>query len=399
MFTGETVRIDFQLDKAMPPNGADRRELGIIVLNVGLERSEPVQRACGQCRAPPAGERRLLARSVAALSGALLARLYGLVPRGRFRLARNGLYIQNFRDFLLAMFGPKAQGTIRPLSERAFFMRGSASSAWMPCPSTSSSSLRSSPTWRWWRPSARGSPAAGRDFSRLFSGAQRSGIEPLGWACVYNQVMCGFFLLLAFHFLLRYVETGARRYNLYQWVAFLLGFGALELNVVYPAIAAAYTLLCISDGPRRKYFRTTLPMFAVSIAYALAHHAAAASQNIPGDAMHFTGAMFRTLGTYWTWSVGPTFLFTPFYLPKWLMPTGIALVSAGLLGFLAWKLRAGARVALLCLVWYLALLAAPVLPLRDHQTEYYVFLPVIGLCWLGAWAAVSGWRAECAAAR
>ena len=33
------------------------------------------------------------------------------------------------------------------------------------------------------------------------------------------------------------------------------------------------------------------------------------------------------------------------------------------------------------------------LPLRDHQTEYYVFLPVIGLCWLGGWAAVSGWRA------
>ena len=41
-----------------------------------------------------------------------------------------------------------------------------------------------------------------------------SGIEPLGWSCVYNQVLCGFFLLLAFHFLLRYVETGARRYNL-----------------------------------------------------------------------------------------------------------------------------------------------------------------------------------------
>jgi hypothetical protein len=34
-----------------------------------------------------------------------------------------------------------------------------------------------------------------------------------------------------------------------------------------------------------------------------------------------------------------------------------------------------------------------VLPLRDHSTEYYVFLPVIGLCWLGGWAAVSAWRA------
>lgn len=35
--TGESVRIDFVLDKAMPPAGADIRELGIIVFSVGLE--------------------------------------------------------------------------------------------------------------------------------------------------------------------------------------------------------------------------------------------------------------------------------------------------------------------------------------------------------------------------
>ncbi len=35
-----------------------------------------------------------------------------------------GLYIQNFHDFLVAIFAPMAQGTIRPLSERAFFMAG-----------------------------------------------------------------------------------------------------------------------------------------------------------------------------------------------------------------------------------------------------------------------------------
>ena len=305
-----------------------------------------------------------------------------------------GIYIQNFHDFLLAMFGPKAQGTIRPLSERAFFMLGFSLFGLDALPfkivifTTQFANLALVTSigarltgLRW----------AGF-FAAIFWVLNNSGIEPLGWSCVYNQVMCGFFLLLAFHFLLRYVETGAPRYNLFQWTAFLLGFGALELNVVYPAIAAAYTLLCVPDGPRGKYFRATLPMFAVSVAYVLAHRAAAASQNIPGYAMHFTGAMFRTLGTYWTWSVGPAFLFTPFYLPKWLLPAGIDVVSAGLLGFLAWKLRAGARAALFCLAWYLALLA-PVLPLRDHQTGYYVFLPVIGLCWLGGWAAVSGWRA------
>ena len=212
-------------------------------------------------------------------------------------------------------------------------------------------------------------------------------IEPLGWTCVYNEVLCGFFLLLAFYLLLRFIETGRRRYEVYQWIAFLLGFGALELNVVYPALAGAYTLLAA-----RKYFRRVLPMFAVSVAYVALHNAVAPMQKAGDYGMHFTGAMFRTLGKYWTWSVGPTFLFTPFDLPKWMLPTGIAIVSLGLLAFAAAKLRAGIRVPLFCLAWYVAALT-PVLPLRDHMTEYYVYLPVIGLCWLAGWAVVEGWRA------
>jgi hypothetical protein len=34
---GESVRVDFTLDKAMPPSGADIRELGIIAFTIGLE--------------------------------------------------------------------------------------------------------------------------------------------------------------------------------------------------------------------------------------------------------------------------------------------------------------------------------------------------------------------------
>lgn len=306
-----------------------------------------------------------------------------------------GLYIRNFHDFLVAIFAPQAQGTIRPLSERAFFLVGFSLFGLDALPfkivvfATQFATLALVASigarltgLRW----------AGF-FAAVFWALNSSGIEPLGWSCVYNQVLCGFFLLLAFHFLLRYVETGERRYNVFQWAAFLAGFGALELNVVYPAIAAAYTLLCVrKNGRDRPGGLSHLGMFAVSIAYALVHNAVAPGWKTGGYAMHFTGAMFRTLGKYWTWSVGPTFLFTPYYLPKWLLPAGIAVVSASLLGFLVGKLRAGGRAALFCLVWYLAVLA-PVLPLRDHQTEYYVFLPVIGLCWLGGWAAVSGWRA------
>ena len=34
---GESVRVDFQLDKSMPPSGADLRDLGVVVLSAGLE--------------------------------------------------------------------------------------------------------------------------------------------------------------------------------------------------------------------------------------------------------------------------------------------------------------------------------------------------------------------------
>jgi hypothetical protein len=304
-----------------------------------------------------------------------------------------GLYIQNFRDFLVALFGPQAQGTIRPLSERAFFMAGFELFGLDALPfkivvfatQFANLALVASIGAR-----LTGRKAAGFCAAILWV-MHGSSVLPLGWTCVYNQVLCGFFLLLALHFLLRYTETGERRYFVFQWMAFVAGFGALELNVVYPAIAAAYTLLCA-----RRYFRSTLPMFAVSIGYAATHAAIAPVQKAGDYAMHFTGAMLGTLGTYWTWSVGPPFLYTPFDLPKWLLPVGAAVISLALLGFLAAKVREGARAALFCVVWYLALLA-PVLPLRDHQMEYYVFLPVIGLCWLGGWALVESRRAVGAA--
>jgi hypothetical protein len=37
MLRGESVRVDFALDKAMPPAGRDLRELGIVALSAGLD--------------------------------------------------------------------------------------------------------------------------------------------------------------------------------------------------------------------------------------------------------------------------------------------------------------------------------------------------------------------------
>jgi hypothetical protein len=304
-----------------------------------------------------------------------------------------GYYDRTFHDLLVSIFAPQAQGTIRPLSERLFFMLGFRLFGMDALPFRiavlathfANLALVASIGARLMRSRAAGLCAC------LLWLVNSACVLPLSWTCVYNQILCGFFLLLAFHFLLRYTETGERRYYWWQWVAFVIGFGALEINVVYPAIAAAYTWMCA-----RRFLRGTVPMFAVSALYAVVHRWAVPAGGPSDYAMHFTGAMFRTFFRYWMWTIGPVFQFSPLELPSWVLPFGIAVVSAGLLAFAAAKLKRGGPLAGFCFAWYVIVLA-PVLPLRDHMTEYYVFLPEIGLAWLAGWALVESWRAAGAA--
>jgi hypothetical protein len=343
---------------------------------------------------------RLLKRKSAYLGPAVLAGLCLLVHwqsftawfrADDFAWLGVGLHVQDFHDLMRALFSPQAQGTIRPWSERAFFMAGFSLFGLDALPfrvvvfATQFVNL-----WLVMALGERlsGSRAAGFCAALLWM-VHGSMVEPLGWTCVYNQVLCALFLLGALRFLVRYTETGRRRYLVAQWAAFLVGFGALELNAVYPLLAAGYTWLCA-----RKYFRGTLPLFIPSLAYVVLHHAVAPFARSGDYAMHFTGSMLRTAGTYWTWSVGPVFLWSPFVLPSWVLPAGVALLTAGLALFLAGKLRGGgAQAALFGPLWY-AVTLLPVLPLRDHVTEYYVYLPLIGICWLAGWALVESWKSR-----
>ena len=307
------------------------------------------------------------------------------------------LRVHNFRDLLDMLVLPAAEGTFRPWSERAFFMAGFSLFGLDAVPfrilifATQFANLVLVATI--------GNRLTGRRaagfWAALFWVVNGALIEPLGWTSAYNQGMCAFFLLLAFYFLLRSVEAAgaadsrlARRYQILQWIAFLAGFGAQELNLVYPALAASYTFWCA-----RAQFRRTLPMFTVSALYIAGHNRLAPFQKTGEYAVHFTGAMLRVLGKYWTWSVGSQDLRTPLDVPAWLVPAGAAIVSLGLLAFLARKFRAGAWAAVFCMGWYLITLA-PVLPLRDHMTGYYLYVPLIGLCWLGGWAFAEAWLAD-----
>jgi hypothetical protein len=305
--------------------------------------------------------------------------------------------IHSFHDLLVILFLPQAEGTIRPFSERAFFTIGYGLFGLDALPfriaifATQFAALALAALVG---AKLTGSRAAGFCAALLWA-INSATVQPLAWACVYNEVMCACFLLLAFYFLLRHIETSdgnpaARRYKsrfkICEWVVFLLGFGALELNVVYPVLAGAYTLLCA-----RKFFRGTLPMLGVSIGYTIMHTLVAPPRTSGDYVMHFGPSMLRTLAVYWTWSVGPVFLPTSKHIRLWMLLAGVAVISVGMLVFLALRLRAGRRAALFCIAWYLVTFA-PMLPLRDHMTEYYPYIPVIGLAWLGGWGLVEAWR-------
>jgi hypothetical protein len=293
----------------------------------------------------------------------------------------------NFHQFLAAVFMPMAEGTIRPWSDRIFFIALYRVFGLNPLPFHIAIFLTQCANILLLLSIARriaGSRLAAFA-AALFWIANTAQPVLMTWASSYNQPLCALFILGAFYFLLRYLETGARRDWILQWVVFLLGFGALELNVVYPALAALYTLLFA-----RRHFLRTLPLFIPSVAFALIHRWVSPPASGVYK-LHFGRPMLATLLTYWKWTLGPSFLAKLTPLTDLLVATSTLLLSAGLLGAAAWGMWKRDRRPLFFLGWFL-LLIAPFLPLSDHITPYYSFLANIGLAMLGGWALAQAWE-------
>ncbi|MDQ6699442.1 MAG: hypothetical protein M3Z36_04585 [Acidobacteriota bacterium] len=288
---------------------------------------------------------------------------------------RNGL--ESWHDWWTAIFAPTIHGTFRPLSERAYFLIFRALfdldalpyRIWVFATFFADLILFSSITRRLTR-----SDVAGF-FAPIFWFVHAMMFTALGWSSAYMQVLCGFFLLLAFHFLLRFAETGRLRYYWWQWAAFLIGFGAMETNLVYPALAASYAILCAPS-----LLRKILPLFVPSIIFAAAHMMLAPKQTTGPYSLHFDANLPFTFWSYWTMALKS--------------PWGIAaavLWTGALLGFTLCQLCRRKRLPLVFLSWF-AILLAPVLPLRDHVSGYYLTLPLMGLAMLGAYALASAWQ-------
>jgi hypothetical protein len=190
----------------------------------------------------------------------------------------------------------------------------------------------------------------------------------MGWSSIYNQVLSAFFFLLAFYFLLRSQWR-------WHWAAFLLGLGALEINVVYPAIAVVYGLLF--DRPAVK---KVLPMFAVSALAVFVHFYFAPAADTGPYAPRVDGRVFASVWTYWSWGLGPM----------------AAVLTAAVCAAVVAGVRRRRYEFLLALAWF-AFPLAPYLPLPEHRMDYYLVVPAIGIAMFGAFAVVR-WRVPAAIA-
>jgi hypothetical protein len=291
-------------------------------------------------------------------------------------------------DLLWALFAPLAEGTIRPLSERLFYL----SFTWLfglhPLPYhllvfatyTLTTAVLSAVCCK-----LTGSRAAGFWAAILWTVNGVMAV-PLSWSPVYYEILCSLLFLVSLWLLIRYNETGKPAFYWWQCVSFIVGFGVLELNVVYPALATTYALC---RAPR--LIGRVIPLFAISACYALLHLYVAPLSAGGVYKMHWDSSIFSTLWTYWLWALGPRRLMLIGMFSSTSRTVSTLLLSAGLLWFLAMKLRRRDWIAGFFAAWFLIVLA-PLLPLRDHISDYYLTVPLLGLAMWGGWALVSAWN-------
>jgi hypothetical protein len=288
-----------------------------------------------------------------------------------------------------ALFAPMTEGTVRVLSERLYFVLFYSLFGLHALPyrmvvfATLAASLfpLASLTRR-----LTGSRAAGICAAVLWA-VNTALATPLSWSSAYNQVLCAFFVLAGLWLLLKYLDTGRRRYYAAQWLVLLLGFGASEFMVVYPVAAVLLVVVLYRRLPR-----SVLALFLPSVVFIALHVLVLKPPAAGPYAMHWDARIFSTFWTYWSWSLGPGQVE---WFERMSAPVAAWLTVALTIPLLAFVLAQARRRELLplaLLIWY-PLWLAPILTLPDHIIEYFPLLGSIGLAILGSWAAVWCWRA------
>lgn len=289
------------------------------------------------------------------------------------------LSLFSFGDLMTALFSPMAQGTIRTLSERLFFL--SFESLY---------GLESLPMRLWMFLTLAVAEVLLVLVVQRLSGSLRTGIlaailwalnfgvtVAMSWLSSYNQILLSALVLGAFYCFMRAADQttgGARRWLAGSWLCFLLGFGALESIVVLPGILLAWAFLF-----DRRMARKTLPFFIPAIAFVIGHFVLIPKTiDDPAYRMHFDGSLLVSVGIYWQWLLAAVRIqnFGPDW--AWLDWPSRWILTPALLGFVAWRTAKRDFLPIFGLLMSLALIA-PMLPLRDHRTDYYLASASLGL--------------------
>jgi len=291
------------------------------------------------------------------------------------------LSIDGPRKLWESIFYPQAQGTIRILSERLPYLTFSTLFGYDPVPFR----LLSLAT------QAANGILLGRIVLRITGSRVAAALAPMLWLlnagmavvmcwfAAYNQLLAAFFLLLAFWAFL----AGRRRLT---WIAFLAGFAALETNVVFPVLLVWYCLLL-----DRRRLRECWPFFLPAALFAGLHLFVIPKAPDPNYKLYFDLEIPVTLWRYFTWSLGPRRWTLLQEIPPYWDAYGTPLLvtaCAAFVGFSLWR-RDGRGIFFLgCFVITLG----PLLPLKNHVSEYYLALASFGLVAFLAYAAVTVWQ-------
>lgn len=314
------------------------------------------------------------------------------------------LEVNRFSDLGTVLFSPKAQGTIRFISERLYFLLfGSIFD--MSAFSVNALPFRICALLTWFASLTLAtligtrllrSRAAGVVAAVLWT-ASAALVRPLAWASAYNQALIALCILLAFYGRLRWLESGKRAWMLAEWGVYLAGFGVLEIVVMYPALALLHALIFDASGeqkPMRRFSslaRNVLPLFIPAIVFAAIHFLLIPKTAGENYSLAVDHRLPATLWRYITWTLAPVQIGEAVGEWRLLALIFAPLTGFALLGFAIWRLRQRDFAPLFCTLWFLLFLL-PVLPLPDHLTDYYLTVPALGLAWLAGAAAMSAWN-------
>jgi hypothetical protein len=288
-------------------------------------------------------------------------------------------------EFWPQLLQPRAQGTYRPLSERLFFYSFYHWYGFNAFPyRVLSFGTQIVNLWLFGAIARRITGSLGAAILAACLWALHHGLATaMSWTSAYNQPLSSFFILLSFWLFLRFAENGRISLYLLQWLTFLIGFGALETLVVYPALILAWCIFF-----RRDRWIWAAAMFAGSAFLAWIQFTTVTTERPDVYALSIDPSdIARTFFFYLKIDFAA-------YRPAWFAAIIAGPLAAATL-YEATQRRFG---ALFGWAWF-AITLAPFLPLAAHLSMYYLFFPSAGLALAASavaqryWGANRLWRA------